>query len=49
MHELQTLEESLQRNKADMKSSESLVEEYRLQATQARYKLTMNDLCMEME
>ena len=39
-HELQILEESLQRNKADMKSSESLVEQYRWQATQARYKLT---------
>ncbi len=38
-HELQMLEESLQRNKADIKSSESLVEQYRWQATQARYKL----------
>ena len=38
-HELQILEESLQRNKADMKSSESLVEQYRWQATQTRSEL----------
>ncbi|XP_028400721.1 protein FAM184A-like isoform X2 [Dendronephthya gigantea] len=38
-HELQMLDESLQRNRADMKSSESLVEQYRWQATQARSDL----------
>ena len=39
LEEIRSLEESLKRNTAEMKSSEDLAEEYRQQATKTRYDL----------